>query len=31
MIKKVKDVEIENPIPRNVMKEYRQYVQEKMM
>ena len=25
------DIEIENPIPRNVMEEYRQYIQEKMM
>jgi predicted nucleic acid-binding protein len=31
LTKKVKDVEIENPIPRNVMKEYHQYIQEKMM
>jgi predicted nucleic acid-binding protein len=31
LTKKVKDVEIENPIPRNVMKEYHRYIQEKMM
>ena len=29
LAKKVKDVEIENPIPINVMKEYHQYIQEK--
>lgn len=31
LTKKVKDVKIENPIPRNVMKEYHQYIQEKIM
>jgi predicted nucleic acid-binding protein len=31
LTKKVKDVKIENPIPGNVMKEYHQYIQEKMM
>jgi len=31
LAKRVKDVEIENPIPRNVMKEYHQYIREKMM
>jgi len=31
LTKKVRDIEIENPIPRNVMEEYHQYIQEKMM
>jgi len=31
LARKVRDIEIENPIPRNVMKEYRQYIREKMM
>ena len=29
LAKKVRDIEIENPIPRNVMKEYHKYIQEK--
>ncbi|MBS7648064.1 PIN domain-containing protein [Candidatus Bathyarchaeota archaeon] len=28
--KKIKDMEIENPIPRNIMEEYHQYIQEKI-
>jgi hypothetical protein len=31
LAKKVKDVEIENPIPRDVMREYHQYIQERIM
>ena len=31
LARKVRDIEIENPIPRNVMKEYHQYIREKMM
>ncbi|MHA1711122.1 MAG: type II toxin-antitoxin system VapC family toxin [Candidatus Freyarchaeota archaeon] len=31
LARKVRDIEIENPIPRNVMEEYHQYIQEKMM
>jgi predicted nucleic acid-binding protein len=31
MAKKVKDLRIENPIPTNIMKEYHQYIREKMM
>ncbi|MEM3108312.1 MAG: hypothetical protein QW569_01035 [Candidatus Bathyarchaeia archaeon] len=31
LAEKVRDVEVENPIPRNIMKEYRRYVQEKIM
>ena len=31
LAKKVKDVEIENPIPRDVMKEYHKYIQNKIM
>lgn len=29
LTKKVKDIEIENPIPRNVMKEYHRYIRKK--
>ena len=29
--KKIKDVEIENPIPQNIMEEYHQYIQEKIL
>ena len=29
LTKKVRDIEIENPIPRNVMKEYHQYIKKK--
>jgi len=31
LAKKVGDMEIENPIPRNVMKEYHRYIQRRMM
>jgi predicted nucleic acid-binding protein len=31
MARKVKDLRIENPIPTNIMKEYHQYIREKMM
>ncbi len=31
LAEKVRDMEIENPIPRNVMREYHQYIQERVM
>ena len=31
LTKKIRDIEIENPIPRNIMKEYHQYIREKMI
>ncbi|MEM3061445.1 MAG: hypothetical protein QW265_03460 [Candidatus Bathyarchaeia archaeon] len=31
LTKKVKDIEVENPIPENVMKEYHQYIKERIM
>ena len=31
LAKKVRDIEVKNPIPRKVMEEYHQYIREKMM
>ena len=31
LAKKVRDIEVENPIPRKVMEEYHQYIREKIM